>query len=48
MVDGPRQGGIYRVRVAMTTLAKEELHRIVSRMQHEHIVEFVAESESDD
>jgi len=48
VVDGPRQGGIYRVRVAMTTLAKEELHRIVSRMQHERIVEFVAESESDD
>jgi anti-sigma-K factor RskA len=39
LVDGPRPGGFYRVRLAMTTLAKEEFVRVVSRMRHEPIVE---------
>jgi hypothetical protein len=39
LVDGPTQSGLYRVRLAMTSLAKEELSRIIERMRHEHIVE---------
>ena len=30
LVDGPTPGGLYRVRVAMTSLAKEELSRIIA------------------
>jgi anti-sigma-K factor RskA len=45
LVDGPKAGGLYRVKVAMTALAKEELARIVLRMQHEHVVEFAAPTE---
>ena len=39
LVDGPKPGGFYRVRLAMRTLAKEELAHIVSRMRQERIVE---------
>jgi hypothetical protein len=39
LVDGPTAGGLYRVRVAMTSLAKEEIGRIMARMRHEPIVE---------
>jgi len=39
LVDGPKPGGFYRVRITMKTLAKEELTRIVSRMRQERIVE---------
>lgn len=39
LVDGPTPGGLYRVRLAMTSLAKEELGRIISRMRQERIVE---------
>ena len=39
LVDGPKPGGFYRVRLAMKTLAKEELARIVSRMRQDRIVE---------
>jgi hypothetical protein len=45
LVDGPKAGGLYRVKVAMTALAQEELARIVLRMQHEHVVEFAAPTE---
>jgi len=45
LVDGPKAGGVYRVRIAMTSLAKEEFARIVSRMQQERIVEFAGPSE---
>jgi anti-sigma-K factor RskA len=45
LVDGPKAGGFYRVKVAMTALAKEELARIVMRMQHEQVVEFAAPTE---
>ncbi len=38
LVDGPRPGGFYRVRLAMTMLAKEEFVRVVSRMRHERVV----------
>ena len=39
LVDGPKPGGFYRVRIAMKTLAKEELTRIVSRMRQDRVVE---------
>jgi anti-sigma-K factor RskA len=39
LVDGPTPGGLYRVRVAMTSLAKEELARIVARMRQDRVVE---------
>ena len=39
LVDGPTQGGLYRVRIAMTSLAKEEIGKIIDRMRHDHIVE---------
>jgi anti-sigma-K factor RskA len=45
LVDGPTPGGLYRIRVAMTSLAKEELHRIVQRMRHESIVASAEPSE---
>ncbi len=47
VVDGPKPGGVYRVRVAVAALAKEELGRIVSRMRKERIVEFAAAEPSD-
>jgi anti-sigma-K factor RskA len=39
LVDGPTPGGLYRVRVAVTSLAKEELARVVARMRQERVVE---------
>jgi anti-sigma-K factor RskA len=39
LVDGPTPGGLYRVRVAMTSLAKEELARIVAKMRQDRVVE---------
>ena len=40
VVDGPTAGGLYRVRLGMTALAKEELHRIIARIRQDRIVEF--------
>ena len=45
LVDGPRAGGLYRVKIAMTSLAKEELRRIVQRMQQDRVVESAEASE---
>src|SRR5580704_19021054 len=39
LVDGPTPSGLYRVRVAMSALAKEELARIVTRMRQDRVVE---------
>jgi hypothetical protein len=39
LVDGPTPAGVYKVRLGMTSLAKEELARIVQRMRRERIVE---------
>ena len=39
LVDGPTPGGLYRVRIAMTSLAKEELAKIVARMRQDRVVE---------
>lgn len=38
LVDGPTEGGLYRVRIAMTSLAKEELGKIIARMRQERVV----------
>jgi anti-sigma-K factor RskA len=46
LVDGPRPGGFYRVRLTMKTLAKEEFSRIVSRMRHEPVVASAEPAES--
>lgn len=45
LVDGPKPGGLYRIRIAMTTLAKEEFARIVGRMRQERVVEFAGPSD---
>jgi anti-sigma-K factor RskA len=47
LVDGPTQGGLYRVRIAMTSLAKEEIGKIIDRMRHDHVVESAEPTESD-
>lgn len=38
LVDGPTPGGLYRVRIAVTSLAKEEMSKIIARMRQERIV----------
>ncbi len=47
LVDGPTQGGLYRVRIAMTSLAKEEIGKIIDRMRHDHVVESAEPAVSD-
>ena len=47
LVDGPKPGGFYRVRLTMKTLAKEELARIVSRMRQERVVESATPGDPD-
>ncbi len=43
MVEGPRAGGLYKVRLSVTGLPKEELSRIVKRLQDDtSVVRFVA------
>ena len=39
---GPVAGGFYRVRVAETKLPKEELGRIVKKLQDDKVVNFIA------
>ena len=45
VVDGPNTGGVYRVRVAMSRLAKGEITRIVERMRQDRVVEYAAADE---
>lgn len=47
LVDGPKPGGFYRVRIAVKSLAKEELARIVSRMRQERVVESATPGDAD-
>jgi anti-sigma-K factor RskA len=47
LVDGPKPGGFYRVRIAMKAMAKEELARVVSRMRQDRVVETANPGESD-
>ena len=44
VVDGPK-AGMFKVRVAVTSLSKEELARVVKSMQNDKIVGFVAPTE---
>lgn len=45
LVDGPKPGGLYRVRLAMTRLAKDEFAHIVARMRQERVVASAEPSE---
>lgn len=45
LVDGPKADGLYRIRIAIKNLASGERGRIVSKMQHEHVIEYAAPSE---
>ena len=45
IVDGPRLGGLYRVRISETTLPQDELKKIAARMAQEQVVEFIAVSQ---
>lgn len=46
VVDGPRPGGIFRIRISATILPKAELDRIVKQMQGDtKVVRFVALTE---
>ena len=38
LVDGPTPGGLYRVRIAVTSLAKEEMSKVIARMRQDRIV----------
>jgi hypothetical protein len=38
LVDGPTPGGLYRVRIAVASLAKEEMSKIIARMRQDRIV----------
>lgn len=42
IVEGPFAGGLYRVRIATTTLAKTDLERIVKTLQEDKVVGFIA------
>jgi hypothetical protein len=42
LVDGPRAGGFYSLRVADTTLPEEEFTKIVGRIAQEEVIEFAA------
>jgi hypothetical protein len=44
IVDGPAPGGMYRVRLAVTSLPKEEVAKVVKRLQDENTVRFVGPS----
>jgi hypothetical protein len=46
VVDGPKAGGLYRIRIAGPGMSKDELSRVVKRMQNESkIVSFIAVAE---
>jgi hypothetical protein len=45
IAGGPSAGGLYRVRVASTKLAKADLARIVSTLQDNKVVGFIAATE---
>jgi hypothetical protein len=43
LVDGPRAGGVYRIRVAANVLPQDELAKIVARMaEDKNVVAFIA------
>jgi anti-sigma-K factor RskA len=43
VVEGPRAGGVYRIRVAATSLSKDELAKVVAQLdENKDIVAFIA------
>jgi hypothetical protein len=42
IVDGPSGGGVYTVRFAVTGMPKEDLARMVKKLQDESVVRFIA------
>jgi len=42
VVDGPKLGGMYKVRVADSKLQKEEVGRVLSRLQSDKVIGFIA------
>jgi hypothetical protein len=45
VMAGPVAGGLYKVRVAVTALPKDELARIVKKLQEDKVVSFIATTE---
>lgn len=45
IVEGPSGGGLYRVRVAASKLAKPELADIVNKLQNDKVIGFIAATE---
>jgi hypothetical protein len=45
IVGGPSTGGLYRVRVAPTKLAKADLMRVVNTLQDNKLIGFIAVTE---
>jgi len=45
LVDGPRAGGLYRVRVAPTQLPQDELAALIKQLQGDSIVAFIGAAE---
>jgi len=45
IVDGPKPGGLYRIRIATSALPKDELAGIVGRMQQDKVIGFIAPAE---
>jgi hypothetical protein len=41
IVDGPSGGGVYTVRLAVTGMPKEDLARMVKKLQDESVVRFI-------
>jgi hypothetical protein len=42
IVDGPRAGGFYHIRISETALPQEELKKLAARMAQEKVVDFIA------
>jgi hypothetical protein len=42
IIDPPRPGGFYRVRIAGPTLSQEELKKVAARMAQDRVVEMIA------
>jgi hypothetical protein len=45
IIDVPRPGGFYRVRIAGPTLSQEELKKVAARMAQDRVVEMIAVSQ---
>jgi hypothetical protein len=46
LVEGPRAGGVYRIRVSTSNLSKDELGQLIGRMAEEkNVVAFIVPSQ---